>query len=146
MVLLQFTKTRIYKYLIICEILIIDLKQVDRYLYFPISFLNPNLGGFYRDSFWAGGSGRRGKNYPFSCLKLVRITLETSNLARKYIHICSFRKHTFWYQAPLNFADATMFLQKLAFFGQNSTFNQSNSVRGESYVRRFLVLFLFFIR
>ena len=25
-------------------------------------------------------------------LKLVRITLETSNLARKYTHMCSFRK------------------------------------------------------
>ena len=29
------------------------------------------------------------------CLKLVRIMLETSNLARKYTPICSFRKYTF---------------------------------------------------
>ena len=29
------------------------------------------------------------------CLKLVRIMLEPSNLARKYTHICSFRKYTF---------------------------------------------------
>ena len=29
------------------------------------------------------------------CLKLVRIMLETSNLARKYTHLCSFRKYTF---------------------------------------------------
>ena len=28
-------------------------------------------------------------------LKLVRIMLETSNLARKYTPICSFRKYTF---------------------------------------------------
>ena len=129
MALPQFTKTRIYKYLIICEILITDLKQVDRYLYFPIPFLNPNLGGFFRDLLWGGGSGGDGGNYSFTCLKLVRIMLETSNLARKYMHICSFRKHTFWFQAPLNFTDATMFLQKLAFFGQNITFTQSNSVR-----------------
>ena len=129
MALPQFTKTRIYKYLIICEILITDLKQVDRYLYFPIPFLNHNLGGFFWDSFWGGGSEGRGENYLFSCLKLVRIMLEISNLARKYIHICSFRKHTFWFQAPLNLADVTMFLQKLAFFGQNSTFTKSSSVR-----------------
>ena len=29
------------------------------------------------------------------CLKLVRITLETSHLTRKYTSICSFRKYTF---------------------------------------------------
>ena len=32
---------------------------------------------------------------PLLCLKLVRIMLETSNLARKYTLICSFRKDTF---------------------------------------------------
>ena len=30
--------------------------------------------------------------------------LENWNLVRKYTHICSFRKFTFNYQAPLNFA------------------------------------------
>ena len=50
------------------------------------------------------------------CLKLVRIMLETSNLARKYTPICSF-------------ADVSIFLQKIAFFVQKSTFTQSNSVR-----------------
>ena len=29
------------------------------------------------------------------CLNLVQIMLETSNFARKYTHICSFRKYTF---------------------------------------------------
>ena len=29
------------------------------------------------------------------CLKLVRNMLETSNLARKYTPVCSFRKYTF---------------------------------------------------
>ena len=29
------------------------------------------------------------------CLRLVKITLETSNLTRKYKHIFSFRKDTF---------------------------------------------------
>ena len=32
---------------------------------------------------------------PPLCLKLVRIILETTNLASKYTHIFSFRKYTF---------------------------------------------------
>ena len=47
-----------------------------------------------------------------SCLKIVRIMLETWNLVRKYTHICSFRKYTFCYKGPVNFADASIFLQK----------------------------------
>ena len=42
---------------------------------------------------WEGGGG--GKITPF--LNLVRIMLETSNLARKYTDICSLRKYTFQY-------------------------------------------------
>ena len=83
---------------------------------------NPNLGGLFRGSFWRekrtgvkGGGG--GKITPF--LNLVRIMLETSNLARKYTDICSLRKYTFQY----------FFFKKSPFFGQNSTFTQSNSVR-----------------
>ena len=55
--------------------------------------------------------------------------LETWKLVRKYTHICSFRKYTFQYQALLNFADVSIFLQKKQHFGKNSTFTQSNSVR-----------------
>ena len=40
-----------------------------------------------------GGGG--GKLPPTPCLKLVRIMLETSNAARKYTPIFSFRKYTF---------------------------------------------------
>ena len=43
--------------------------------------------------FEMGGVVRGGGELPR--LKLVRITLETSNLARKYTPICSFRKYTF---------------------------------------------------
>ena len=39
--------------------------------------------------------------------------LETSNLARKYIHIGSFRKYTFQYQGPINFDDVSIFLAKI---------------------------------
>ena len=81
------------------------------------SRLNPNLYGLFRGSF------------SFSCLKLVEIILETSNLARKYTPICSFRKYTFYCLGPLNFADVSIFPPKLAFFLQKSTFTQSNSVR-----------------
>ena len=40
-------------------------------------------------------NGSNGKITPPSCLKLVRIMLETWYLVRKYTHICSFRKNTF---------------------------------------------------
>ena len=63
-------------------------------------------------------------------LKLIRTILETWHLVRKYTDICSFRKHTFYYQGSLNFADAGSFFEKKsAFFGKSSTFTQSNNVR-----------------
>ena len=54
--------------------------------------INPNLGGLFRGLLWGGGGGG---DYTHSCLKLVRIMLEASNLARKYSTIFSFRKYTF---------------------------------------------------
>ena len=69
--------------------------------------------------------------------------LETSDLARKYTPILSFRKYTLQYLGPLNFADVSIFLQKLAFFIQKSTFTQSSSVRA---MLDFLVLFSVFAR
>ena len=51
-------------------------------------WFNPNLGVLFRGLFW-GGWGLS------PCLKLVRIMLETWNLARKYKPICSFKKYTF---------------------------------------------------
>ena len=53
----------------------------------PRPFVNPNLGGLFRGWFCSGGV-----KLP---LKLVRITLGTWNLVRKYTHIYSFRKYTF---------------------------------------------------
>ena len=55
--------------------------------------------------------------------------VETSNLARKYTYISSFRNYTFSYQGPFKSADVSIFCKKLAFFWENSTFTQSNSVR-----------------
>ena len=57
-----------------------------------MQLVNPNLGGLLGVHFEVGGRGG-GKITP--CLKLVRIMLETSNLACKYTPIYSFRKYTF---------------------------------------------------
>ena len=53
--------------------------------------IKSNLGGLFRGPVWGGGGAI---TLP-SCLKLVRIMLETWNLVRKYTNICSFRKYTF---------------------------------------------------
>ena len=67
---------------------------------------------------WVGFLGVRfevgGKINPR--LKLVRVTLETWNLARKYTFTCSLKKYTFQYQGPFNFADVSIFLQKISVF------------------------------
>ena len=67
--------------------------------------LNPILGVFFRGLFFARGRGG-GKIIPHHLcyLKLLWIILETWNLVHKYTHICIFRKYTFKYKDPLNFA------------------------------------------
>ena len=73
--------------------------------------------------------GKGGELPPLPCLKLTRIMLETWYLLRKYTHIWSFREYTFQYQGTLNFADDSIFLQKISIFWQISNFTQSNIVR-----------------
>ena len=75
-------------------------------------------------------------------LKIIRIMLETSNLACKYTHICSFRKYTSQYQDPLNFADVSFSLKDHHILAQNSTFPQSNSMR--AVLKIFQLCFQFF--
>ena len=87
-------------------------------------YLNPNLGGLFRGLFWGG----KGVKLPSPCLKIIRIKLETWNLVCKHTHVFSFRKYTFQYKDTLNFADAS---KKSTFFGKNSKFTQSDSVRAE---------------
>ena len=65
------------------------------------------------------GSFYRAGNPPPSCLKLVRIMLETSNLVCKYTHVCSFKKYTFKDQGPLHFLSGFFFCKKSAFWGEN---------------------------
>ena len=60
------------------------------------TLFNPNLGELFGGSFWGALSGL--------------------NLARKYTFICSFKKYTFQYQGPLNFADVSIFLAKNSIF------------------------------
>ena len=62
-------------------------------------------------------------------LKIVRIMLETSNLALKYIQICSFKNIPFSIKVFLVLLMLAFFLQKVRFFSKNNTFNQSNSLR-----------------
>ena len=62
--------------------------------------------------------------------KLVRITLETSNLVFKYTSTHTYGKYTFQCQGPLNLANVSIcYLKKSAFFDKNGTFTQSNSAR-----------------
>ena len=58
-----------------------------------VRYFNPNLGGGVRGSCWGGGGGGGPKSLPSPRLKLVSITLETWNVARKYRPIFSFRKY-----------------------------------------------------
>ena len=66
-----------------------------------------------------------------SCLKTVRIMLETLNLVLKHTSIFSFIKYTFWYQGLLIFLMSTFFAKDLHFFWQNRTFIQRNSLKTE---------------
>ena len=119
---------------------------------FPSYRLKPNLGGLFRDLFWGwrwgrwvkltliwadflevwgwGGRGVKLPPPPHSLLKLVRIMLETSNLARKYTHISS----AYLLVSRLLLMSA-FFGKNSAFLDQSSTFTQSNKVRAR--VREF---------
>ena len=70
--------------------------------------------------------------------------LETSNLARKYTTLCSFRKYIFSSLGPLNFADVSIFLQKNnVFYPKKYLYSKQQR---ESCVKYFLVLFSVFVR
>ena len=70
--------------------------------------------------------------------------LETSNLARKYRHLCSFRKYTFYTRDLLILLMVAFFLaKKSGFFCKNSAFTKTMC---ENCVRAFLVLFSVFVR
>ena len=77
--------------------------------------INPNLAGLFRVCFEVVVGKITPLPPPY--LKLVRIMLETWNLVCMYTHKLSFRKYTFMYQGPLNFADVSIFSKKLVFFG-----------------------------
>ena len=77
-------------------------------------------------------------------LKLVTIMLEAWNLVRKYTHMFSFRKYTFWYQDPLNFADVSIHFSKISIFWQKYYLYSKQEY--ESCVGDFLALFSCFVR
>ena len=76
------------------NITILKTLRVVRKWWSPFSVLTLIWVDFLGVRFEVGGGGGGG-NYTHSCLKLVRIMLEASNLARKYSTIFSFRKYTF---------------------------------------------------
>ena len=70
--------------------------------------------------------------------------LETSHLARKYTSICNFSKYTFQCLGLLNFADVSIFLQKISLFCPKKYLYSKQQF--ESCVTDFLVLFAIFLR
>ena len=74
--------------------------------------VNPNLDGLFSGSFW----GVWGVKLP-PCLKLVRIMLETSNLARKYKYLIS-ENIPFSTKVVLILLMSVFFLQKITVFWQ----------------------------
>ena len=77
--------------------------------------------------------------------KLIKIILETSNLVRKYTHICSFKKYTFQYYGLSNFADVSIcFCKKVSIFLSKQYLYSKQQYEG--HVRGFLVLLPVFVR
>ena len=72
--------------------------------------------GFLGVRFEEGGGGELPP--PPCCVKLVRIMLETSNLAHTYSPICSFRKYILYCLGPLYFAN----LNSAFFFAKKRVF------------------------
>ena len=70
--------------------------------------------------------------------------LETPKLARRCTPICSFRKYIFQCLGSLNFADVSIFLQKISIFCPKKYLYSKQQC--ESCVRDFLVLFSVFVR
>ena len=70
--------------------------------------------------------------------------LETSNLARKYTPICSFRNVPLSAQTPLILLMSAFFCKKLAFFCPKKYLYSKQQC--ESCVRDFLVLFSVFVK
>ena len=101
--------------------LVLFEKLIFLCLFSLLIHVNPNLGGFFRGSFW-GGEG-------VGVVKLVRIMLETWNLVCKYAHLWSFRKYFFSTKTFLILLMLAVFCKKTAFLGKNSTFTQRNSAR-----------------
>ena len=95
-----------------------------------LSLFNPNLGFEVRGKTagrgWGVGEGRVKLSL---CLKIARIMLETSNLARKYTRICRSENMLFSTKALLILLLSTFLAKSHTFFGQTSSFTQRNNMR-----------------
>ena len=70
--------------------------------------------------------------------------LQTSNLVRKHNHRCSFKKYIFQQQDTVNFADVSIFLQKISSFYKKQYLYSKHQY--ESWISDYLVLFSVFVR
>ena len=93
----------------------LDIKTLDYLLFTTIHDLILIRVTFLKVCF---GSGKQ--NYPLH-LKLVKINLETWNLARKYTHISE--------NIPFSTRTSLTFYKNPALFGMSSTLIRSNSIR-----------------
>ena len=73
--------------------------------------------------------GRKGGVKITPCPKLVRITIETWNLIRKYKHYVVSENNPFGTKILLILLMSVSFCKKSAFFSKNTTFTQSNIER-----------------
>ena len=88
--------------------------------------LNSEIRGFFQQ-FFAGINENFILGDITSFLKLVRIVLETSNLAHKYT--CVVSENMPFSTKVFLILLMSAFLQKISVFGINSTLTQSNSAR-----------------
>ena len=99
---------------------------------YRLSCINPNLGRLFRGLFWYGG----GVKFPLLNLKLKRVMLATSKLARKYTFICKFIPISA--KTLLNLLLPAFFGKKIALCNRSSNFTLNNSVRAVLKIFQFL--------
>ena len=111
---------------------VLGLNSLNPFYYSCSSNLSLTLiwVGFLEVRLEAGvGRGREVKLPPRPCLKLVRIVLETSKLARNYTPIVVAENIAFSAWALLILLMSAFFCKKFSFLSKKSTFTQCNSLR-----------------
>ena len=88
-----------------------------------VRYFNPNLVGVFRGSFWGGGGGGGGKITPPP-------PVWNSVALRKKLEMWHVSTDPYLVSGNISFSTKVLLILLMsAFFGQNNTFTQSNSVR-----------------